>query len=37
MIIIDVAAFNRPGLGMSPDMGKAEKHLREGDKGFFDE
>lgn len=35
--MIDVAAFNRPGLGVSFDVDKAEKYLREEDKGFFDE
>ena len=34
--MIDVAAFDRPGLGVSFDLDKAEKYLRDEDKGFFD-
>lgn len=34
--MIDVAAFNRPGLGVSFNVDQAEKYLREEDKGFFD-
>ncbi|MCS7056746.1 MAG: mandelate racemase/muconate lactonizing enzyme family protein [Thermoflexales bacterium] len=35
--MIDVAAFNRPGLGVTFNVDKAEKYLREEDKGFFDD
>lgn len=35
--MIDVAAFNRPGLGVKFNVDKAEKYLREEDKGFFDD
>lgn len=34
--MIDVAAFSRPGLGVSFDVDKAAKYLNEEDKGFFD-
>jgi L-alanine-DL-glutamate epimerase-like enolase superfamily enzyme len=34
--MIDVAAFNQPGLGVTFDVGKALMYLREEDKGFFD-
>ena len=34
--MIDVAAFNRPGLGVKFNVEKAMQYLREEDKGFFD-
>lgn len=34
--MIDVAAFNRPGLGVTFDVNKAVAHLKEEDKAFFD-
>ena len=34
--MIDVAAFNRPGLGVTINVDKATAHLREEDKLFFD-
>jgi L-alanine-DL-glutamate epimerase-like enolase superfamily enzyme len=35
--MIDVAAFNRPGLGVSFDVDKALSYIREEDRGFFDD
>jgi L-alanine-DL-glutamate epimerase-like enolase superfamily enzyme len=35
--MIDVAAFDRPGLGVSFDVDKTMPHLKEEDKDFFDD
>jgi L-alanine-DL-glutamate epimerase-like enolase superfamily enzyme len=35
--MIDVAAFNRPGLGVLFDVDKALSYIREEDRGFFDD
>jgi L-alanine-DL-glutamate epimerase-like enolase superfamily enzyme len=35
--MIDVAAFNRPGLGVSFDVDKAVAYLKEEDKRFFED
>ena len=34
--MIDVAAFNRPGLGVTFDVNKTVQYLKEEDKAFFD-
>ena len=34
--MIDVADFDRPGLGVSFDVDKAQQYLREEDKAFFE-